>query len=159
MVGKPALSEIDELSRRPGFLVRRLHQIHVALFIEECTGLDITPVQYSVMTVLAAQPELEQGRVGQEVGVDRATLANVVSRLDARGLVRRTQSRTDRRLKLVALTAKGKALLRQVDAPALRAHARTLKPLPPRRRAQFLAELRRLVEAGNEYGRAPLRLG
>ena len=49
------MSEGNELSDRPGFLVRRLHQIHLALFAEECAGLDITPVQYSIMTVAAAQ--------------------------------------------------------------------------------------------------------
>lgn len=160
MVAKQhSMSEVDELFRRPGFLVRRLHQIHLALFIEECAGLDITPVQYSVMTVVAAQPEVEQGRVGYEVGVDRATLAKVVARLEARDLLRRKRSRGDRRLKLVELTAKGRALLRQVDGPALRAHARTIEALPPKQRALFLADLRRLVEAGNDYGRAPLRLG
>jgi len=153
------MSEGNELSDRPGFLVRRLHQIHLALFAEECAGLDITPVQYSIMTVAAAQAELEQGRLGYEVGVDRATLANVVARLEARGLLRRKPSRSDRRLKLVEITAKGKLLLRKADAPALRAHARTIEALPPEAQRYFLAYLRRLVDAGNDYGRAPLRLG
>ena len=153
------MSKNDKLSQRPGFLVRRLHQIHLALFIEECAGLHITPVQYSVMTVVAGHPGLEQGRVGYEVGVDRATLAKVVARLEARGLLRRKPSHSDRRHKLVALTAAGKKLLRALDAPALRAHARTVETLSAKDRARFLAYLRRLVEAGNEYGRAPLRLG
>ena len=153
------MHQTDKLSDRPGFLIRRLHQIHLALFIEECAGLDITPVQYSIMTVAAAQPALEQGRLGYEVGVDRATLANVVARLETRGLLRRKPSRSDRRLKLVELTAKGKALLGKVDAPALRAHSRTVEALAPKARQLFLADLRRLVDAGNEYGRAPLRLG
>jgi hypothetical protein len=30
---------------RPGFLVRRLHQISVAIFMEEMASLEITPVQ------------------------------------------------------------------------------------------------------------------
>ena len=152
------MSKSERLSRRPGFLIRRLHQIHLALFIEECAGLDVTPVQYSIMTVAADQPGLEQGRLGYEVGVDRATLANVVARLDARGLLRRKPSRSDRRLKLVELTSKGRALLAKVDAPALRAHDRTIAALPPDDRARFLADLRHLVDAGNDYGRAPLRL-
>ena len=41
---------------RPGFLIRRLHQIHVALFLEECRGFDVTPVQYAVLTALAIAP-------------------------------------------------------------------------------------------------------
>ena len=38
-------SDYRSLMRRPGFLVRRLHQIHLALFAEECAAFDLTPVQ------------------------------------------------------------------------------------------------------------------
>ena len=78
---------IDELFKRPGFLLRRMHQIHLALFAEECGTFDITPVQYSIMTVAGAQPNLDQAQLAYEVGVDRATLANVVARLESKGLV------------------------------------------------------------------------
>ncbi len=67
-----------------------------------------------MMTAIAEQPGLEQARLAQEVGVDRATLANVVARLESRGLLRRTTTKTDRRLKRVILTAKGKRLLDQM---------------------------------------------
>jgi DNA-binding MarR family transcriptional regulator len=147
-----------DLASRPGFLIRRLHQIHLALFAEECAAFNVTPVQYSIMTVAAAQPGLEQGRLGHEVGVDRTTLANVVARLEERGLLRRTQGE-DRRLKHVILTAQGRALLEEMAEPARRAHARTVEALTVEDRAVFLHSLARLVEAGNEYGRAPLRLG
>jgi len=146
------------LSRRPGFLIRRLHQIHLALFAEECAAFAVTPVQYSIMTVVAEQPGLEQARLAHEVGIDRATLANVVVRLESRDLVRRDTSANDRRLKLVTLTARGAALLELMDGPARRAHERTVEALPPEELAHFMEVLRRLVDAGNEYGRAPLRL-
>jgi hypothetical protein len=42
------------LSTRPGFLVRRLHQIHISLFMEACAEFRITPLQYSVLSILAA---------------------------------------------------------------------------------------------------------
>ncbi|MET0278596.1 MAG: MarR family transcriptional regulator, partial [Pseudorhodoplanes sp.] len=74
-----------DLAHRPGFLIRRLHQIHTALFIEECADFNVTPVQYSVLTAIAEQSAMEQARLAQEVGVDRATLANVVARLEVRG--------------------------------------------------------------------------
>ena len=79
-----------DLAVRPGFLIRRLHQIHLALFAEECGAFNVTPVQFSILTAAAAQPGLEQARLAHEVGVDRTTLANVVARLEGRGLVRRT---------------------------------------------------------------------
>jgi DNA-binding MarR family transcriptional regulator len=148
-----------DLSSRPGFLIRRLHQIHTALFIEECAAFSITPVQYSVMTMAEEQPGLEQARLGHDVGVDRTTLANVVARLEARGLLRRTTTRTDRRLKRVFLTARGKKLLEQMAPAARRAHARTIEALSPQQRDAFLHALAQLVASGNDFGRAPLRLG
>lgn len=150
-------SAFASLAERPGFLIRRLHQIHLALFAEEC-GPAVTPVQFSVMTVAAAQPGLDQMALGGEVGVDRTTLASVLKRLEQRGLCKRVQGTQDRRLKHVALTAKGRKLLAAVSAPAQRAHQRTVEALPPAQRAAFLQAMLVLIEAGNESGRARLRM-
>jgi DNA-binding MarR family transcriptional regulator len=147
-----------ELASRPGFLVRRLHQIHVSLFGEECTEFDVTPVQYSIMSVIGQQPGLDQSQISEEVGVDRATLANVVARLEAAGLLRRVTSRLDRRQKLLTLTSKGKNLLVRMRPFVVRAHDRTIAALSPTEQSQFLTLLARLVDAGNEHGRTKLRL-
>jgi len=147
------------LASRPGFLIRRLHQIHLALFAEECGHFGVTPVQFSLLSVVAGKPGLDQSALALEVGVDRATTANVLARLETNGLLRRSRSATDSRVKLVHLTAAGRRVLARMDALARRAHARTLDGLPARDRARFVAFLARLVDAGNEYGRAPMRLG
>jgi DNA-binding MarR family transcriptional regulator len=147
------------LASRPGFLVRRLHQIHLSLFAEECGGFNVTPVQYSILTAVAARPGLEQAALAHEVGVDRATLANVVARLTKRGLVRRRQGRDDRRLKHVLPTPACERLLERMEGPARRAHERTIDALNGRHRAQFLKALAELVNAGNIHGRAPFRIG
>jgi DNA-binding MarR family transcriptional regulator len=129
------------------------------LFAEECAAFDVTPVQYSILTAVAAQPGLEQAALAQEVGIDRATLANVVARLAARRLVRRRQGARDRRLKHVLPTAACGLLLARMGAPARRAHERTINPLGRRDRALFMTALTQLVSAGNAHGRAPLRIG
>ena len=148
----------DALGERPGFLIRRLHQIHLALFAEECAAFGVTPVQFSIMTVAGAQPGLEQVELAREVGVDRTTLTNVLTRLEARGLIARAAVPADRRVKRVSLTAEGKATLTRMNKAAERAHARTIEALAPTERAAFLGALRALVSAGNGYGRAPMRL-
>src|ERR1700704_5815821 len=43
----------------PGFLIRRLHQIHVAIFLEECAAFNITPVQFSLLKTLSAGTEMD----------------------------------------------------------------------------------------------------
>jgi DNA-binding MarR family transcriptional regulator len=146
------------LAGRPGFLIRRLHQIHLALFAEECAPFGVTPVQFSLLSVVASRPDLDQSALALEVGVDRATTANVLTRLEVNGLVRRRRDPRDSRVKLVRLTAAGRRMLIRMDAAARRAHDRTLAGLPARERASFVAALARLVDAGNDHGRAPLRL-
>ena len=77
--------------------IRRLHQIHLAMFAQDCASLDITPVQYSILSVAAAQPGLEQARLSAtKVGVDRTTPANARSpELEARGMLTRVQGVAD----------------------------------------------------------------
>ena len=162
MPGWPDMGEQTDMARleaRPGFLIRRLHQIHVALFAEECGAFNITPVQYSIMSVAHMRPGLDQSELTQEVGVDRATLANVLARLEKRGLVRRDRTVHDRRLKQVHLTPDGVTVIVNMTEPARRAHARTIAALTGAERAAFLYGLTRLVVAGNSYGRAPMRIG
>jgi MarR family transcriptional regulator, lower aerobic nicotinate degradation pathway regulator len=144
--------------RQPGFLIRRLHQIHSALFAEESAGLDITPPQHAVLAVIAQQPGLDQSAIAEEIGVDRATLASVVARLEAAGFVRRTICKTDRRQKLLSLTPRGRTILTRMQEPVQRAQERILEPLAARDREQFLKLLNRLVDGGNDHGRAKLRL-
>jgi DNA-binding MarR family transcriptional regulator len=158
MPRRPATDPWRALAARPGFLIRRLHQIHLALFADECSAFRVTPVQFSLLSVLAAQPGLDQAALAFAVGVDRATTANVVARLDQRGLLRRRPGTTDRRVKQVELTQAGHRLLARIDPHARRAHARTLEALRPADRARFVALLRRLVDAGNAHGRAPMLL-
>ena len=143
---------------RPGFLIRRLHQIHTALFLEETQAFSITPVQYSLMTALFEHGELDQISLSEEIGLERTNVADVVERLQARGLLLRRQGDTDRRVKLLKLTVKGRNLVRRMEAAVQRAHDRTIDHLSEAEREVLLAQLIRLVDANNHQGAAPLRL-
>jgi DNA-binding MarR family transcriptional regulator len=143
---------------RPGFLIRRLHQLHCALFFEETRGYDITPVQYSLMTALATRGKLEQNTLALEIGMERSSVAEVVPRMQRRGLLARRRSLEDRRVKLISLTRKGAALLKRMAGPVQRAHDRTIDHLPAPDREWLLLQLIKLVEANTEIGSVPLRL-
>jgi DNA-binding MarR family transcriptional regulator len=146
------------LADRPGFLVRRLHQIHVALFAEECAPFDITPVQFSVLTALERDAPIDQVTLAGEVGIDRANCTDVLRRLEERGLIGRVASETDSRAKLCDLTPAGRKLLGRIAPLVSRAHDRTIAALPRAERDVFMRSLARLVEANNALGRAKLRL-
>jgi DNA-binding MarR family transcriptional regulator len=143
---------------RPGFLIRRLHQLHGSLFLEETRAFGITPVQYSLMTALLERGELDQNSLALEIGLERTSVAEVVPRLQARGLVQRLKDKRDARVRLVRLTPKGRTLLKNIGPAAQRAHDRTIDRLPKGERDLFLLQLIRLVEANNQVGAVPLRL-
>lgn len=148
-----SLYESMPLWARPGFLVRRLHQINYALFFEECTAFNITPVQYALLTTLSLNPGMDQISLGKEVGIDRTNVADVLRRLERRGLVERRKGEEDRRAVLARLTTEGEKTTREMFAAMQRAQARLLEPLPPDERAAFMAALLRLVDAHNHLGR------
>jgi len=146
-----------QLSDRPGHLIRRLHQIHVAMFLEECAAYSLTPVQYAVMTVLAVQPELDQISIANEAAIDRTNVADVLARLEERGIVTRQISPTDRRMKLAVLTEQGARITHDMEAAMQRAQDRFLAPLTADRRKEFMRVLNDLVDANNAFSRAPAR--
>jgi DNA-binding MarR family transcriptional regulator len=145
------------LFRRPGFLVRRLHQIYVAIYFQNCERFGTTPVQSSVMQVLQAQPGMDQIALAREIGIDRTTASSVLTRLEARGIVKREADPTDRRNKRAFLTPAGQAMLRDMQASIDAAHRDLVKPLAPAEREHFLEQLLCLVQANNDRGRSPLR--
>lgn len=144
------------LVRRPGFLVRRLHQIFVAMYLQNCERFGTTPAQSSIMQVLDAQPGIDQVALAAEIGLDRTTTSNVLSRLEKRALLTREYDVGDRRTKRAYLTAHGKSLLSEMQQSINAAHSQLLGPLDRNEREQFLALLLRLVQENNDKGRSAL---
>ncbi|MFG1420605.1 MarR family winged helix-turn-helix transcriptional regulator [Roseixanthobacter liquoris] len=147
----------EGLFKRPGFLIRRLHQIYVAIYLQECERFGTTPVQSSVMQVLLIQPGLDQATLAAEIGVDRTTTSNVLARLEKRGLIKREATEDDRRIRRAFLTEQGEAMVGEMQAALETAHSRLIAPLPTEERAQFIRQLTLLVESNNDEGRALLR--
>jgi DNA-binding MarR family transcriptional regulator len=156
-VAEAAAPVKSPLWTRPGFLVRRLHQIHSALFFEETRKFNITPVQFSLLTVLLHQSGSDQVTIASEVGLDRTNVADVLRRLTRRGLVRCQRSRLDRRSLVASLTDEGVKLTTRMHAAVLRAQERLLVPLEPAFQPAFMEMLLKLIEGNNQYSRVPLR--
>ncbi|MBI3531254.1 MAG: MarR family transcriptional regulator [Burkholderiales bacterium] len=144
-----------ELENLPGFHIRRLQQIAVAVFLEETQAFGVTPVQYAAMAAIQRQPGVDQRTLARSIGFDAATIGSVIDRLEVRGLMQRQANPNDRRARLLTLTPDGTQLLRKIEPSMLRAQARMLEPLPAGQRGLFMAMLRQLVEGNNDLSRAP----
>lgn len=137
----------EALQSRPGFLIRRLHQIHTAIFAEECGEERITPIMYSVLSALAQSGPVDQTTLARAVAIDKTNMADILERLRKRGLIRRRVAPKDRRVRLAALTDEGRATLDRIDDKAERAHLRTIEDLAPREQEAFLGYMHRIVAA------------
>lgn len=135
------------LITRPGFLIRRLHQIHSALFAEETLKYNITPVQYSLLTALEEYGEQDQNSLAHHIGLERTSVAEVLPRLEQRELITRRQSAQDKRVKYVKLSRKGRALVVRMRPAVQRAHDRTIENLSETEGKLFILLMVRLVEA------------
>lgn len=157
---RPALKVLAErlpLWRRPGYLIRRLHQIHYSLFFEECAPFGITPVQYGLLTILSTHPDADQVTLANALGIDRTNVADVLRRLEQGGLIDRRRNAEDRRMVLARLTPQGEDLVERMHPSMATAQERLLSVLSEAEREVFLSTLMRLLEANNRYGRAPLK--
>lgn len=150
-----ASSSPPSLDSLPGHYIRRLQQIAVAIFLEETEGFGITPVQYAALSMVQAQPGIDQKTLAREIGFDTSTIGEVIDRLERRALIQRLVSLADRRVRLLHVTRAGEQLLGQVTPAMLKAQQRMLEPLVAADRKRFLSMLKTVVEANNGSSRAP----
>ena len=148
---------IDAVYAAPGYLFRRMQQIAVSIFMEECKAFDLTPVQYAALIAIHTHPGIDATRLSAVIAFDRSTLGSVIERLQAKDYVERKPAPEDKRIKLLYLTKSGAAILREIIPAVERAQARMLEPLKPADRKTLMGLLVQLVDLNNEASRVPLR--
>ncbi|WP_186294026.1 MarR family winged helix-turn-helix transcriptional regulator [Bradyrhizobium guangdongense] len=102
---------LDALVGHAGYAVRRFQIWIFQDFVKTLASVDIKPTQYSVMTVIGANPGLTQMAVANRLGIERARLVHLLDSLERRKLVKRVKSKSDRRSHALHLTAPGETAL------------------------------------------------
>ena len=93
---------------------------YAAADIEE-TGLGLS--DFGVLEVLLHKGPLPVNVIGPTVDLTPGSISIAVDRLFAKGLVTRVESTEDRRVRIIALTPRGKDLI----VPAFRKHSRQMR--------------------------------
>ncbi len=140
---------LQRLYLRPGFLLRRAHQLSVGLFEEGCRELGLTPPQYGVLTIIAHAGGCDQATVARALGFDSVTTLRIVRGLQARDLLARQTSAADGRRLQLSLTAQGTATLQRARTLAAGVTERLMAPLDDAER-QLLQGLLHKLCAGLE---------
>lgn len=148
----PRMAKSFDFRHAPGHLIRRAHQVAVAIFMEETAAFDVTPVQFAILNALIEAPGEDQVTLARKVAFDAATFGSVITRLEARGWVRREPDAADRRRKLLWVTDEGAEAAQKMKRSVGKVQQRILEPLDEEDGAQLLALLDRLVAAHERAG-------
>ena len=107
---------ITELAQSPSHLMHRALQLCLDIYAEESAQSGITQRQYAVLEVVSQRQGLTQTELVQATGIDRSTLADLVSRMTTKGLLEREKSALDARAKAVRISEPGLAALEATNS-------------------------------------------
>jgi DNA-binding MarR family transcriptional regulator len=132
--------DIGEIRNIVGFHIRLAHGAVYRHFTETFSHLDLTQKQVSVLWLVDDHPDIAQTGLAKRMRMDRATTMAIVKRLEARGYLRRGNSKTDRRKLTLNLTSAGRKALATAKR-AIRQHEHWLKSRFTNKEVEKLIEL------------------
>lgn len=144
--GTPPGTYLAELFQRPGYLIRRAHQLNSAMVMEQLAPTGMTATQLALMCALDSPEPLDQAGAARLIGLDRSTTGYVVGTLEARSLVARGDDPADRRRRVITLTDEGREVLKSNMATMAAMPHRTLGVLEEGEAREFLRLLNKLVD-------------
>jgi MarR family transcriptional regulator, temperature-dependent positive regulator of motility len=136
-----------KLDESPTHLIHRVLQRVGNVFEAEQKNADLTPRQITVLLAVASNEGLSQTGIVERTGVDRATLAEVVRRLQTKGLLHRRRTQQDARAYEVKLTDEGRRIIHVAESLLRRVDQRILGALPPKARDRFMSALKTILGA------------
>lgn len=141
---------VFRLSESPSHLLRRAEQFAAETFLKAELPDSITLRQTVLLAAIAEAEGASQSSLVSATGVDRSTLAEMMARMEQKGLISRSAAHDDGRAKSVTLTNEGWRRLEDA-LPAMRAVDKALlEALPANRRAVFKATLLTLADAADQ---------
>jgi len=136
----------DRLNRSPIHLLHRAGQCAGDIFHAEMKVDGLTPRQLAVLVTVSLNEGLSQTGLVERTGIDRSTLADIVRRMQRKGLLQRRRTKEDARAYAVKLTEEGRRVLRTAEPLAKRVDDRILDALPGKQRDQFVNDLLSIVD-------------
>lgn len=139
------------ISRMPGHLIRRLHQISTQVFLARVreAGHDLTPVQFAALDALRHSPGIDQAGLADVIAKDRATTGAVADRLEQKGLISRSENRKDRRARVLILTPAGEAVLQALMPVVEAVQTEILEGLDAEEARRFIELASKAVQCGS----------
>jgi DNA-binding MarR family transcriptional regulator len=132
-----------------GYQIRQAQSAIFRDFANTMADLNVTPGEFSLLTLLDANPGTSQVRLAAAYKLDKSTLSLAISRLVRRGLVRRSRSQQDQRIYSLWLAEPGRALLHKLRERVDGQENAMNSVLLPGERERLLDMLQRIVRRLN----------
>ena len=146
----PVAINVHEL---PGHLIRLAQQLHKRLWVSEVSA-EITSPQYGILNAILADPGIDQKTAGEEVGIDKSTVGDVVYRLAERGLVHTIRDPEDQRRNLLHLSRAGRQAVAELAPRILEMNRKLVASLSQDEQDVLVRLLETLVEGVSDNGGA-----
>lgn len=142
------------LSDAPSHLLRRCSQYAFDLYSQEVGSSELTPRQFAVLLTVEQNEGLSQTDLVRRTGIDRSTLADMISRLLKRSLLARKRTESDARANSVSITADGRRALNSVKEKVQASEEKIMDSLPKTMQSNFLKALSIIAEAADKHEEA-----
>jgi DNA-binding MarR family transcriptional regulator len=139
--------------RVPAYLIRRLQLISVTVLAEALENEDMPVPQWAVLTGIYFHPDIDQSSLSEIVSIDRTNTGRFVDRLEAKGLVERRPSGSDRRIWMLRCTPRGTKMRERLVDRARASQQTLLSVLSKAEQKQFIDLMERVVVANEAYVR------
>jgi DNA-binding MarR family transcriptional regulator len=140
---EPSLDQ-GKLLALVGYSCRQAYLNIVPLFLKRMAKYDLRPADYTVITLINANPNITQKRLSQAINVSPPNLATLLDRLEERGLVLRQRNPRDKRSQTLTLTAEGRSLCKKADKTAFELESEATSMLSDTERAELLRLLQKI---------------
>ena len=117
----------------------------LSLFEKNCQDLGLTQSQYDVLHILRHLGTIDQDKLAQALGLDRATTGAIAAGLERKGLIKRRIKATDRRKRVITLTDGGTELFFSAETAAIEARQAFFSKLTSEEQRTFMNLLRKIA--------------
>ncbi len=147
-----AKEQVKKLEKSPYHLLKRAAQHAANIYMSDVGKRGLTQRQYTVLTAVEAGDGMSQTDLVNLTGIDRSTLADMISRLVSQGYLQRKRSKEDARTNIVRLSAAGRKALASAQPGAADVDKQILAAIPAGKRKEFIQMLGLLAANVNGNG-------
>jgi len=140
-----SLRATEILETHVGYLLSRLGSLSAARFEGMLAPFGITRMHFGLLKILDGAGPSSQNMLSNDLGMPPSRVVAFVDDLEEQGLVARERSEQDRRVNVIRLTSRGRAVLARANKIAIKWEDELLGDLSAAERTHLIEMLQRVA--------------